>query len=140
MSATVTIGDLANATALQFPDPLEDDPYSGTTLGHFKLDRPLGRGGMGTVYRALDTSLQRYVAVKVVRDSHLNSTSEEKVSSMLQEAIAQARINHPNVVTIYYVGRQDNLPFLAMELVSGPTLNERLKAGPYPMRTPFALD
>ncbi len=132
MSATVTIGDLANATALQFPDPLEDDPYSGTTLGHFKLDRPLGRGGMGTVYRALDTSLQRYVAVKVVRDSHLNSTSEEKVSSMLQEAIAQARINHPNVVTIYYVGRQDNLPFLAMELVSGPTLNERLKAGPVP--------
>ena len=133
MSATVTVGDLAHATALQLSDAIQEDLFVGSVLGHFRLDRPLGRGGMGTVYRALDTSLQRYVAVKVVKGHGASDSADaQQVNSMLQEAIAQARLNHPNVVTIYYVGRQDGLPFLAMELVTGPTLHERLKLGSLP--------
>lgn len=93
--------------------------------GHFRIDRRLGSGGMGAVYRALDTSLQRYVAVKVLKNA--NQCADDRAATMLREAIAQARLNHPNVVTIYYVGRQAEEPFLAMELLSGPTLSERLK-------------
>jgi eukaryotic-like serine/threonine-protein kinase len=83
-------------------------------------------GGMGAVYRALDTSLQRFVAVKVMR--YTDHNMESRISSMLREAIAQARLNHPNVVVIYYVGREGEEPFLAMELLPGPTLSERLKS------------
>jgi uncharacterized RDD family membrane protein YckC len=97
------------------------------TYGHFELDRKLGSGGMGAVYRALDTSLQRFVAVKVMRYSDHNMDS--RIASMLREAIAQARLNHPNVVVIYYVGREREEPFLAMELLPGPTLAEKLKSG-----------
>ncbi len=132
MAATVTVGDLSKSTAFQLHDALTDDPFMGKTLGHFKLDRQLGRGGMGAVYRALDTSLQRYVAVKVVHSNSGGSTTRGQISSMLQEAVAQARLNHPNVVTIYYVGQHENDPFLAMELVPGPTLAESVKSGPIP--------
>lgn len=133
MAATVTVGDLSKATSFSLKDHHGDDAFIGRTLGHFKLDRQLGRGGMGAVYHALDTSLQRYVAVKVVRgDPTDGSTDRGQIACMMQEAIAQARLNHPNVVTIYYVGQQDSAPFLAMELVAGPTLAERLKEGPIP--------
>lgn len=100
---------------------------AGTMLGHFRLDRRIGKGGMGAVYRALDTSLERYVAVKVVRSSE--GSSGGHIESILREAVAQARLNHPNVVTIYYVGRHKDEPFLAMELVDGPTLAEKIKSG-----------
>ena len=133
LQATVTVGDVKQATALQWEEDGAEDPFVGAVLGHFKLDRSVGRGGMGTVYRALDMSLQRYVAVKVVRNIGEDGTaSEDHVANMLQEAVAQARLNHPNVVTIYYVGRQENQPFLAMELVGGTTLGDRLKLGPLP--------
>ena len=92
--------------------------------GHFRIDRKLGNGGMGAVYRALDTSLQRYVAVKIMRNA--SQCVDSRIATMLREAVAQARLNHPNVVTIYYVGRQDEEPFLAMELLPGPTLSEKL--------------
>ncbi len=140
MMATVTVGDITNATSLLWPDGSEDDPLIGSVLGHFKLDSPIGRGGMGVVYRALDTSLQRYVAVKVVRNQNATGKeSEDQVATMLQEAVAQARLNHPNVVTIYYVGRQEDQPFLAMELVSGPTLSDRLKVGPLPYASVISI-
>lgn len=133
ITATVTVGDLDAEMALHLPEHSEEDPWIGTVLGHFRLDRILGKGGMGYVYRALDTSLQRYVAVKVVRQSASDgSSTEDHVASMLTEAVAQARLNHPNVVTIYYVGKHDAHPFLAMELVSGPTLADRLTIGPLP--------
>jgi eukaryotic-like serine/threonine-protein kinase len=133
LSATVTIDDVNQSTAFQLSEEVEEYPLVGAVLGHFRLDRGLGRGGMGTVYRALDMSLQRYVAVKIVRNvDDAGNASEDHVAIMLQEAIAQARLNHPNVVTIYYVGRHDNLPFLAMEHVGGTTLGDRLKLGPLP--------
>lgn len=103
----------------------ESQLLTNRLYGHFRIDRRLGTGGMGAVYRALDTSLQRYVAVKVLKNA--NQCADDRAATMLREAIAQARLNHPNVVTIYYVGRQAEEPFLAMELLSGPTLSERLK-------------
>ncbi len=106
----------------------------GTRLGHFEIEMRLGSGGMGQVYQALDRSLQRRVAVKVLR-SRVDSSlleSDHEVDRLLQEAVAQARLPHPNVVPIYYVGKQDGAPFLAMELVDGQTLQRRMEQGPMP--------
>jgi serine/threonine protein kinase len=108
---------------------------SGQRLGHFVLQEPLGVGGMGAVYRALDSSLQRYVAVKVMREGNGDSNDsgiDQQTERLRREAVAQARLNHPRVVTIYYVGREGEEPFLAMELLPGPTLQQRLTMGPLP--------
>lgn len=106
---------------------------SGEILGHFRLVEKLGQGGMGVVYRALDESLQRYVAVKVLRSvDEGGSSSHKEVTRLLDEAISQARLNHPQVVTIYYVGRYGEEPFFAMELLPGPTLEQVLREGPVP--------
>ena len=101
-----------------------DSSLVNRIYGHFRIDRKIGSGGMGAVYRALDISLQRFVAVKIMRN--VNHCIDSRIAMMLREAVAQARLNHPNVVTIYYVGRQDEEPFLAMELLTGPPLSEKL--------------
>ncbi len=101
----------------------------GLMLGHFLLEDVLGRGGMGAVYRALDTSLQRHVAVKVINEIKFGRDHHSTAAAIVREAVAQARLNHPNIVTIYYVGRTDDEPFLAMELVNGSTLRNRLEEG-----------
>jgi len=136
MTATLSISDPHSPHLLTAVRDLpEVDPLCNQVLGHFRLDSRLGAGGMGAVYRALDTSLQRYVAVKVLRGfcgSGASPSAPEKVTSLLQEAVAQARLNHPHVVTIFYVGRHEGEPFLAMELVDGETLSDTLKRGPLP--------
>jgi len=104
---------------------------SGEELGHFRLISKLGFGGMGSVYRALDESLQRFVAVKVMRgQDEGGQASLKEINRLLDEAVAQARLNHPNIVTIYYVGRKEEEPFLAMELLPGPTLATLVRQGP----------
>ncbi|GAA3368554.1 hypothetical protein GCM10020367_07370 [Streptomyces sannanensis] len=96
--------------------------------GRFQLIEQLGSGGMGTVWRATDTVLHREVALKAVRsDAEASDVSRERV---LREARALARLNHPNVVTIHHIVDADPHPWLVMELVSGPSLQERLAAGP----------
>ena len=118
----------------------KDDELVGKSLGHFEILEPLGGGGMGQVYRALDKSLQRYVAVKVLGNSMLSkSKHNELVERLLQEAVHQARVNHPSVATIYYVGRHEGEPFLAMELVGGGTLADRLEQGPLPYPQAIAI-
>ena len=131
--ATVSLSSLQSSANNCEVDLAPKDSMSDQLFGHFKLEKQLGQGGMGAVYRALDTSLQRYVAVKVMRKR--GDDSSKRVDDMLREAIAQARLNHPHVVTIYYVGRQQEEPFLAMELLPGPTLAERIRLQgsiPYP--------
>jgi serine/threonine protein kinase len=103
--------------------------WIGRRLGHFEIVEPLGQGGMGQVYRALDHALQRYVAVKVLRRGK-SDDADQQIELLLQEAIAQARVNHPNVATIYHVSRDQGDPFLAMELVDGGTLADRIRGGP----------
>lgn len=125
-SETISIAALQEEHDVHHFELDESQLLTNRLYGHFRIDRRLGTGGMGAVYRALDTSLQRYVAVKVLKNA--NQCADDRAATMLREAVAQARLNHPNVVTIYYVGRQAEEPFLAMELLSGPTLAERLKS------------
>jgi len=149
LAATMTLGNLPTSPAgggtLYLEDAvLETDPEEearldaqmiGRELGHFKIVDPLGKGGMGQVFRALDTSLRRYVAVKVLRSGmpHAKAnTSDHEIEFLLQEAVAQARVTHPNIVTIYYVGKHQEDPFLAMELVNGKTVAELISEGPLP--------
>ena len=104
---------------------LED--LSGSRLGHFLLIHQLGRGGMGAVYEAIDESLQRHVAIKLL--SELESQGNEQYrDKLIREARAQARVSHPGVVHIYYVGVDQNRPYFAMELIRGSSLAEYLKS------------
>lgn len=122
---TFVIGDETNGYVVRDGGSLEDLPVRpGDRFGHFEIVEPLGRGGMGAVYRALDTSLQRYVALKIIRQFGDGSSSGERRSRLKQEAVAQARLNHQHVVTIFFVGEQDGQPFFAMELVPGKNLSE----------------
>ncbi|MCE9578432.1 MAG: protein kinase [Deltaproteobacteria bacterium] len=102
----------------------------GTMLAHFRVEAPIGRGGMGEVYRATDVALDRPVAIKVLpADVGDDPRRRER---MIREARAQARIVHGNVCHIYYVGEERGLLFFAMELVPGETLAERLARGALP--------
>jgi uncharacterized RDD family membrane protein YckC len=114
------------------PDEESDDPRLGEMLDHFLIVSRLGHGGMGTVYRAVDESLQRDVALKVIRAGEGGDTDSFQLQSLIHEARAQARVSHPNVVHIYYVGRDERSPFFAMELIEGPTLADRLQKRPLP--------
>ena len=113
-------------------DPIHAGPQPGERFGHFEIIEPLGAGGMGAVYLALDTSLQRYVALKVIHTSAQGSSAAQRMDRLKQEAVAQARLNHPNVVTIYFVGDDEGQPFFAMELVAGSTLAEVRRMGSLP--------
>jgi uncharacterized RDD family membrane protein YckC len=102
----------------------------GTMLAHFRIDALLGAGGMGEVYRATDLALDRPVALKVLPAAV--AQDESRRDRLFREARAQARLQHPNVCHIYYVGVQDGVVFFAMELVAGETLAARLARGPIP--------
>ena len=88
----------------------------------YELGAELGRGGMGAVYRAHDTLLDRDVAVKLLTESDLGTEGRER---MLREAQAIAKLNHPNIVQVYDAGQLDATPFIAMELVKGLNLHDR---------------
>ena len=97
---------------------------AGTHVGEFEILSPLGAGGMGEVYRAHDPRLEREVALKVLPAETL--TDERARARLLREARMASKLNHPNICTIYEVGEADGQAFIAMELVSGEALSERL--------------
>ena len=99
----------------------------GTTLSHFRITAKLGEGGMGVVWRAEDLDLQRPVALKVLSADTL--AREDMRARFLREARTAAALNHPNICTIYEVGEVDQVPFIAMELIEGSTLESRLRQG-----------
>src|SRR6204780_4296042 len=101
---------------------------SGTKLGPYEIQSPLGAGGMGEVYRAKDTRLDRTVAVKIL-PSHLSDNPEAK-QRFDREARAISSLNHPNICTLHDVGHQDGIDFLVMEFLEGETLADRLAKGP----------
>jgi len=108
-----------------------DDPLIGRRVDHFEVRGLLGQGGMGSVYLAHDLSLERPVAIKVLRRELADN--RDLIGRLLLEARAQARLQHPNVVTIYHIGAHEGAPYFAMEYVHGQTLADHLDAsGPLP--------
>ena len=105
---------------------------AGSRLGPYEILAPIGAGGMGEVWRARDTRLGREVAIKVLPEAL--ASDPDRLSRFEQEARAASALNHPNIVTIYEVGRTDSVPWISMELVSGSTVRELIVAGPVPPR------
>src|SRR5215471_16965201 len=104
---------------------------SGTKLGPYEIHSPLGAGGMGEVYRAKDTRLERTVAIKIL-PAHLSADPVRK-QRFEREAKTISSLNHPHICVLYDVGHQDGTDYLVMECVEGETLAERLQRGPLPL-------
>jgi len=94
----------------------------GQTLGHYRIDAKLGEGGMGVVYKARDTQLDRSVAIKVLPTGRVEDP--ERKRRFVQEAKAASALNHPNIVHIYGIDTASAVDFIAMEYVEGSTLAE----------------
>src|SRR5262244_3126293 len=103
---------------------------AGTRLGPYEVLSPVGAGGMGEVYKAKDTRLERTVAVKVLPD-HLSSSTEVR-QRFEREAKTISQLSHPHICALYDVGNQDGVEFLVMEFLEGETLAERLVKGALP--------
>ncbi len=104
---------------------------SRTRLGPYEILALIGKGGMGEVYKAKDTRLDRTVAIKVLPE-HLAESPERK-ARFEREAKAISKLNHPHICTLYDVGEQDGIDYLVMEYIEGETLAERLKKGAMPL-------
>src|SRR4051812_19179494 len=100
------------------------DLSSGETLAQYRVDAKIGEGGMGAVYRAYDSRLRRNVALKVLLPERFADL--ERKRRLLREAHAASGLNHPNIVTIYEIGSDRDVDFIAMEYVEGKTLDELL--------------
>ncbi|HEY1400955.1 MAG TPA: serine/threonine-protein kinase, partial [Terriglobales bacterium] len=106
---------------------------SGTKLGPYELSGAIGAGGMGEVYRARDPRLNREVAIKVLPAAF--SDDRQRLHRFEQEALAVAALNHPNILAVYDIGRQDDgSPYIVSELLDGESLRERLRSGPLSLR------
>src|SRR5688572_9231663 len=105
----------------------EDDNH----FGHYRILQKIGAGGMGEVYLANDTRLERTVALKILPSDV--SCNEERMRRFTQEAKAAAALNHPNIAHIYEIGEEDGTRFIAMECVDGVTLNEKIHAKKTPL-------
>jgi serine/threonine-protein kinase len=104
-----------------------------TAFGDFEILEELGRGGMGVVYKARQKSLDRFVALKMVREAHL-ATDDDR-ARFKTEADSAARLQHPNIVTVHEVGTYDGHAYICMEYVGGQTLAQKVAAdGPFPPR------
>lgn len=101
---------------------------SGTRLGPYEILAPIGAGGMGEVYRAKDTRLDRTVAIKVL-PSHLSADPERK-QRFEREARAISSLNHPHICILHDIGHQDGIDYLVMEYLEGESLAHRLEKGP----------
>ena len=95
---------------------------TGRSIAHYKVGEEIGQGGMGIVYKAFDTHLDRFVALKVLSGGII--TDSERRSRFVQEAKAASALNHPSIITVHDIGRADDIDFIAMEYVSGKTLGE----------------
>ena len=104
---------------------------SGTKLGPYEIVGAIGAGGMGEVYKATDTRLERTVAIKVL-PSHVSNNPQVR-ERFDREARTISKLNHPHICTLHDVGRENGVDFLVMEHIEGETLAERLEKGALPL-------
>src|SRR6185295_14078333 len=97
---------------------------ANTTLSHYRILSKIGAGGMGEVYLAQDTKLDRKVAIKFLHEEF--SKDADKLNRFMQEAKAASALNHPNILTVYEIGEVDGKNYIATELIDGKTLREHL--------------
>src|SRR5262249_42201536 len=100
----------------------------GTKLGRYEIRSHLGAGGMGEVYLAQDTGLDRKVALKILPDEV--AADSDRMKRFVQEAKAASGLNHPNIITIYEIDQTGSTPFIAAEFIEGSTLRERIRVQP----------
>jgi serine/threonine protein kinase/Tol biopolymer transport system component len=129
-AVAAAFGDTTTTSDARAPGLAESDELRGMTVGRYTVLEHVGRGAMGVVYAARDPDLDRKVALKLIRADHGAPDGEASRSRLLREAQAMARLSHPNVITVYVVGSHESEVFIAMELVSGGTLSEWLRAAP----------
>jgi len=113
-------------------EPAPPAPAVGDTLGPYRILAEAGAGAMGRVYRAMDTRLEREVALKILPPDW--NHDEDRVARFRVEAIAASALNHPNILTIHDIGREAEISFIASEWIAGMTLRERISQGALPLR------
>src|ERR1700694_1648319 len=107
------------------------------SIAHYRIIRKLGAGGMGDVYLALDTKLNRKVAIKVLRPDSL--VEEHLKKRLLREAQAAAKLDHPNICAVYDVNEVDSVTFIVMQYIEGETVAEKMERAPLPVTTALAI-
>ena len=110
---------------------------TGRRVGRFEIRSLLGRGGMGAVYRAWDSNLDRHVAIKILPPQLV--ADPERVRRFVQEAKSASALNHPNVISIYDIGQDDSVHYIAMELVEGATLREHMAGTALELKRAIAI-
>ncbi|HEY8226438.1 MAG TPA: serine/threonine-protein kinase, partial [Pyrinomonadaceae bacterium] len=100
---------------------------SGTRIGRYEIRSKIGEGGMGEVYLASDTELDRTVAIKILPQDVASDT--QRLQRFILEAKAASGLNHPHILTIYEIGTSENFRFIATEFIDGATLRKRINEG-----------
>src|SRR5688572_29061529 len=104
----------------------------GTRLGSYEIGAPLGRGGVGEVYRAWDPRLEREVALKILHER--SEVDPDRVWRFVAEARAASALNHPNILTVYDAAVEGATPFIVSELIEGDSLREEIRRGAMPLK------